>query len=118
MDRSKGHTFTTSTYSFEDKTSITALATYGMNEHIRSKLSAHFEGGFSPSALNKLIRCPLDFYYTYVLDLKEIEKVEENVEASTFGTKIHDVLEELFTELFLETGNALSVDAIKSCRVS
>ncbi|MBN4070878.1 PD-(D/E)XK nuclease family protein [Crocinitomix catalasitica] len=116
LNLSSGHQFKTFTYAFEEETSTTSLATYGMNDLIREKLSLYFERGFSPSALNKLVRCPLDFYYTYILDLKEIEKVEENVEASTFGTKIHDVLEEVFKELFVETGKPLSVAAIKSTK--
>lgn len=46
----------------------------------------------SPSALNTFINSPLEFYYYYVLGLKEQDRVEEEVEMSTFGSIVHDVL--------------------------
>jgi CRISPR/Cas system-associated exonuclease Cas4 (RecB family) len=52
--------------------------------------------GISPSAINKFMRCPLDFYYRYVVGLGEVESLEENMEASTFGSIVHDVLETLY----------------------
>mgnify|MGYP000728273555 CR=1 FL=1 len=54
------------------------------------------EYGFSPSALIKFKACPLDFYYTYVVGLREEEEVEEDIEANTFGNIVHKVLEELY----------------------
>lgn len=42
------------------------------------------------------MRCPLDFYYRYVVGLGEVESLEENMEASTFGSIVHDVLETLY----------------------
>lgn len=56
-------------------------------------LSAH---GLSPSALLSYIRNPMDFYYRYILDIKDIEEVEETIAANTLGTVVHDSLEELF----------------------
>ncbi|MEY3835561.1 MAG: hypothetical protein RI989_989 [Bacteroidota bacterium] len=52
--------------------------------------------GISPSAINKFMRCPLDFYYRYVVGLGEVESLEESMEASTFGSIVHDVLETLY----------------------
>jgi ATP-dependent helicase/nuclease subunit B len=54
------------------------------------------EYGFSPSALIKFKNCPLDFYYTYVVGLREEEEVEEDIEANTFGNIVHKVLEKLY----------------------
>ena len=56
-----------------------------------------FERSISASALNKYLKCPLDYYYRYVMDFGEESAVEEEVETNTFGTFIHNVLEELFT---------------------
>jgi hypothetical protein len=42
------------------------------------------------------MRCPLDFYYRYVVGLGEVESLEESMEASTFGSIVHDVLETLY----------------------
>ena len=51
----------------------------------------------SPSAINNYINSPLEFYFYYVLKLKEQERVEEEMEASTFGTAIHNVIEQIYT---------------------
>jgi hypothetical protein len=54
--------------------------------------------GFSPSALSKYVRNPLDYYYQYVLGIKEIDTVEEHVAANTLGTILHEALEELYQD--------------------
>lgn len=64
--------------------------------YIISKLQRLLEEGVSPTALYTYINCPLDFYYKYVIGLREDEEVEEHVDASTLGTVIHEVLEQLF----------------------
>lgn len=53
----------------------------------------------SPSGLNRFIDSPLEFYFSYVLKLKEQEKVEEDIEASTFGSIVHNSIEKLYTPL-------------------
>ncbi len=70
--------------------------------------------GLSPTALNTLLRCPLDFYFKYVAGLKEVESVEEELEASTFGSAIHDALEELYKP---HIGEVLTVNHIKAMKV-
>ena len=64
---------------------------------IITRLGAFFERSLSASAMNKYLACPLDFYYRYLADLGEDQDVEEELEANTFGTFIHDTLEELYT---------------------
>jgi ATP-dependent helicase/nuclease subunit B len=63
----------------------------------KSRLKQLLEGGLSPSALNKFIQCPLDFYYRYIISLGELNEMEESMEASTFGSVVHYVLESLYT---------------------
>jgi len=65
---------------------------------IIQKIKQHFERGISPSALITYINCPLDYYYKYVLGLRESDEVEEAVSHSTFGSYVHKVLELLYTE--------------------
>lgn len=57
------------------------------------------ESGLSPSAINTYLSCPLDFYYKYVLGLKEDQSKdqEDELEDSLFGTLLHDALEDLYT---------------------
>jgi hypothetical protein len=64
---------------------------------ILARMEELFERSISASALNKYLKCPLDYYYRYVMDFGEESVVEEEVETNTFGTFIHNVLEELFT---------------------
>lgn len=60
------------------------------------RLDELFETGTSASAIKTFITCPLDFYYKYVLKFGEEKKIEEEIESNTFGTFIHEVLEDLY----------------------
>lgn len=51
------------------------------------------EHGMSPSALNTLIQCPRNFYYQYLLRMREPEAVEEAMTSSQFGSIVHQVFE-------------------------
>jgi ATP-dependent helicase/nuclease subunit B len=68
-----------------------------MSDSIRERIVRLLEGGLSPTALAKFINCPLDFYYRYILGMGEPEDMEESPEAATFGTIVHNALEELYT---------------------
>ena len=68
--------------------------------------------GFSPSSLSAYIRNPIDFYKQKILNLKEIEEVEETIAANTFGTIIHEAMEELYHPYigsFITKANLLSM---------
>lgn len=73
------------------------------------KVDSFLINGLSPSALNGYLACPLDFYYKYILRIKEQEEVEESIESSTQGTITHKVLENLYTE-FGPTINSLAAE--------
>jgi hypothetical protein len=53
--------------------------------------------GFSPSSLSNYIRNPIDFYKQNLLGINDTLVVEETIAANTFGTIVHDTLEELYT---------------------
>lgn len=53
-------------------------------------------GGLSPSALNAYKDCSLRFFFRYSEGLKETDDVEENAEANTQGTILHQSLEHLY----------------------
>lgn len=112
----KGHQINRYTYSADDDRANTKETVYKSNGEIQAKLDRLFKKGLSPSALNKFISCPLDFYYRYVIGLKEEGEIEENIESSTFGTKIHDVLEAIIRDNFFKDnkGSALTVTALKA----
>ena len=52
----------------------------------------------SPSALNKFLACPLQFYFRYLAGLKEPEEITENVDLPLFGSLLHKALELLYKE--------------------
>lgn len=112
IDPEKGHVLKYSTYASKDEAAGVSVVGYEVSDAAREKLMAYMDKGVSPSALNKLVRCPLDFYYRYVLGMKEGDQVEENIESSTFGTKIHDVLERIFRDAFLDKNKAVDVTTL------
>ncbi len=64
---------------------------------ILAKLTVNDDySGLSPSALISYKDCGLKFYFRYGAGIKETEEVEENAEASTFGTILHKALELLY----------------------
>jgi ATP-dependent helicase/nuclease subunit B len=54
------------------------------------------EYSFSATSLNTYLYCPLQFYYEYVLDLREKEVVSEEFEKEEIGSFVHMVLCEYF----------------------
>lgn len=63
---------------------------------IISRIDDIFSQSTSASMLKKFVACPLDFYYQYIMEFGEEEKVEEDVEHNTFGTFIHKALETMY----------------------
>jgi ATP-dependent helicase/nuclease subunit B len=70
--------------------------------------------GLSPSALITYKDCALRFFFRYGAGLKETEDVEENAEANTQGTILHEALEELYKPY---VGRVLTAGDIGHCLV-
>jgi len=51
---------------------------------------------FSASSMNTYLNCPLQFYYQYVLALKEQEDLLEEPESRQIGTFLHKLLEDTY----------------------
>jgi ATP-dependent helicase/nuclease subunit B len=83
-------------------------------DSIRERLQQMAQSGFSPSALGKYINCPLQFYLSAVARIREPEKVEEVIEASTMGTVIHNTLEEIYTPYVGQSLSASIIDILLS----
>jgi ATP-dependent helicase/nuclease subunit B len=82
-------------YSLES-TSREAQREIPKTQEIIARMDEIFAGSASASMLKTYLTCPLDFYFKYVMDFGEADTVEEEIENSTFGTFIHDTLEELY----------------------
>jgi len=52
--------------------------------------------GFSPSRLNIFLTCPLQFYFSEILGIKEPDEVDDTIDTMQLGTVVHKVLEQLF----------------------
>ena len=63
------------------------------SEEIIDSIKSFLRTRVSPSALNKFINSPLEFYYYHILKLQEQDEVEEDIEARTSGSVVHEVLE-------------------------
>lgn len=53
----------------------------------------------SPSAINTYIDCSLKYYFRYIAGLGEMDEISEDIDASGFGTVVHDSLNELYLEI-------------------
>lgn len=52
----------------------------------------------SPSTLATYITCPLQFYFSKILGLKETEELEEDVDAKKLGDIFHEAMQDLYQE--------------------
>ncbi|MBT3648857.1 MAG: PD-(D/E)XK nuclease family protein [Flavobacteriales bacterium] len=76
--------------SFQNELSITKT------EDVVNSLKAALKNNLSASRINQFINSPLEFYFYYILKVKEEDRVEEIIESSTFGNIVHKVLEEIY----------------------
>lgn len=69
---------------------------------IMAKMDRFTSGGdksLSASAINTYLNCPLQFYFSVVEGMDESDEVSESIEASTFGTIFHSVMEAIYNPL-------------------
>lgn len=60
-------------------------------------IKRRLEKGLSPSAINTYYRCPLDFYFKYVLGFKEPDTDPNEPSSADVGSVVHEVLELIYT---------------------
>jgi len=51
---------------------------------------------YSATSLDMYLRCPLRFYFTYVLNLKEPDEISESMDRKDIGIIVHAILEDYF----------------------
>ena len=66
---------------------------------LQQQLQLLCNNGLSPSALSQYVKNPYEFYKSTVLRIPEAETVEERIAHNTFGTIIHDILEDVYRPL-------------------
>jgi len=70
-----------------------------VNNTIKNRFETLALEGLSPSAIGQFLKNPIDFYYSKILQIKDLESIDENIALNTFGTIIHDSLCNLYTPL-------------------
>ena len=70
-------------------------------EHNRVLSELYAAGGdgrkyLSPSAINTWVNCRMRFYYKYICDIPEEEKLEKDIDQRRFGNILHDALQKLY----------------------
>ncbi|TXK29667.1 PD-(D/E)XK nuclease family protein [Pontibacter qinzhouensis] len=102
---------------FRDLTAaVEQQATKKYNEDIRiekdrqtlEQLKLELKKGLYPSHLNMYINCSLQYYFSRIAKIQEIDQVEEQLGTDKFGTLVHQVLEDFFKP-FVESGKPVVV---------
>lgn len=62
-------------------------------------VSEHSDKRLSASSINEFIDCPLKFYFRHIQGLNADTEVTDFMDAGTFGTIIHDTLQEVYYPL-------------------
>lgn len=79
---------------------------------IMDKLRQRFMSSIlSPTAINRYMRCPLQFYYCYVEGLKEPDETEEGIiDNRTFGIIFHHAAQLLYERLMQKSCRIMASD--------
>lgn len=86
----------------QEKLNTVSVKSIEKSSELIQKMDDLFASRTSVSMLKTYFDCPLDFYYKYLLKFGEEEKVEEELESSSLGSIIHEVLEDLYQEFNLD----------------
>jgi hypothetical protein len=70
----------------------------------------------SPSAINTWLNCRMKFYYRYVNDLKEPEKISGEIDPAMLGTLLHEVMKDIYSGYIGKVIEAAKIDSISSDR--
>lgn len=66
--------------------------------------------GLSPTSFCDYMECPLKYYYSRVLQVKEVENMDEDLDAAQLGDCIHEVLEKSYAP---HLGHPLQASVVK-----
>ncbi len=67
---------------------------------------------YSATSLDTYLQCPLQFYYQYVLKLRELDSVSDEIDQLDAGTIVHNILKEIFEPFIQQQLHEASVNAI------
>ena len=87
-------------------------------EALRQRFDASLASGdlplLTPTAINRYMRCPLQFYYRYVENLREPDETDDDtIDNRVFGNIFHEAARLLYTRL-MERNATITASAIDS----
>jgi hypothetical protein len=99
-DRSMTPDFRNLGFSISNPSAIGTLVE--RNDEHKKRLLTRFSSGvkkklFSPSAINTWLCCRMKFYYRYVNDIREPEKITGEIDQAMLGTLLHEAMREVYS---------------------
>jgi hypothetical protein len=84
------------------------------DEKVMARLNDYLNGkrALSPSAIDKYLTCPLQFYFRYSAGLDEPDEIPEEVDAVIFGLLFHDSMEKIYQPFIGKTINYQDIDSL------
>ncbi len=76
-----------------EKKWISVSKTREMIALLKAKFGENAKTPLSPSAFNKFIDCPLQFYFRYVAGIQKPDDVTEEIDAATLGNIFHQTMQ-------------------------
>ena len=65
----------------------------------------------TPTAINRYMRCPLQFYYNYVKGLREPDSIDEDeIDSRAFGNIFHEASQIIYTRMMQKSHRILASD--------
>lgn len=112
-DPNKANDITVKVIAPSIKPTLQYLECIEKNADLITLIKNHAGAGFSPTSLSNYIRNPIDFYKRNLLGIDNVLEVEETIAANTFGTIVHDTLEDLYTPFL---GHYLSIEGLTEAK--
>ena len=84
------------------------------DEKVMARLKDYLNGKkpLSPSAIDKYLTCPLQFYFRYSAGLDKPDEISEEVDAKIFGLLFHDAMENIYKPFVGKSVKYEDIDAI------
>lgn len=82
------------------ESSFEIVKTEEMMEQLRLRFDMNRggEGLVSPTMLNTYLTCPMRFYFSYIVGLKETEDIEDGIDQRMLGLIVHKTLENIYNK--------------------
>lgn len=77
------------------------------------KLNEIAEKGLSPTSINTYIRCPLQFYFKHIANIREPDLNEDVIDERLFGNVIHDFLEKEYDQFYRQDWSVERLEELK-----